>query len=116
MTKKSKKPGKAPKDEQDYSVGYKKPPKETQFKPGQSANPNGRPKGSKNKVRGTKLEQMRDIILKEANRDITVRDCDRDVTMPIVQAVIRSLGVDAVKGRPIGRPRAACSIDSAGAR
>src|ERR1700734_1409990 len=28
----------------DHPVGYKKPPKETQFKPGQSGNPRGRPK------------------------------------------------------------------------
>lgn len=32
----------------DYEVGYGKPPKHTQFKPGQSGNPRGRPKGSKN--------------------------------------------------------------------
>lgn len=32
----------------DYKVGYKKPPKGTQFKKGQSGNPNGRPKKSKN--------------------------------------------------------------------
>lgn len=30
--------------EQAYSVGYKKPPQHTQFKPGQSGNPRGRPK------------------------------------------------------------------------
>ena len=33
---------------QDYEVGYQKPPKETRFTKGQSGNPNGRPKGSKN--------------------------------------------------------------------
>ena len=27
-----------------YSVGFKKPPRQTQFKPGQSGNPSGRPK------------------------------------------------------------------------
>jgi hypothetical protein len=31
-----------------YSVGYSKPPREHRFKPGQSGNPKGRPKGSKN--------------------------------------------------------------------
>ncbi len=32
----------------DYDVGFCKPPKSTQFKKGQSGNPAGRPKGSKN--------------------------------------------------------------------
>ena len=31
-----------------YEVGYKKPPKGSQFKKGQSGNPNGRPKKSRN--------------------------------------------------------------------
>lgn len=32
----------------EYNIGWKKPPKEHQFKPGNNANPKGRPKGSKN--------------------------------------------------------------------
>jgi hypothetical protein len=32
----------------EYDVGYRKPPKHKQFKLGQSGNPRGRPKGSKN--------------------------------------------------------------------
>jgi Family of unknown function (DUF5681) len=35
-------------DQSDYKVGYKKPPLHTRFKKGQSANPRGRPRGSKN--------------------------------------------------------------------
>ena len=31
----------------DYEVGYKKPPRHTRFKAGQSGNPRGRPKGAK---------------------------------------------------------------------
>lgn len=31
----------------DYKVGYRNPPRETQFRPGQSGNPKGRPKGAK---------------------------------------------------------------------
>jgi hypothetical protein len=30
------------------NVGYKQPPKHTRFQPGQSGNPNGRPKGTRN--------------------------------------------------------------------
>lgn len=36
-------------DFDDHIAGYKRPPKATQFKPGQSGNRAGRPKGSRNK-------------------------------------------------------------------
>jgi Family of unknown function (DUF5681) len=32
----------------DYKVGYRKPPKRNRFKPGQSGNPKGRPRGTRN--------------------------------------------------------------------
>jgi hypothetical protein len=41
---------------------------------------------------------MKDIILDEAYRGITVRDGDRNVTIPMAQAVIRALAVNAAKG------------------
>jgi hypothetical protein len=35
-------------DDTPHPIGYKKPPRHTQFKPGQSGNIKGRPKGAKN--------------------------------------------------------------------
>ncbi|WP_345821102.1 DUF5681 domain-containing protein [Methylobacterium fujisawaense] len=34
--------------DEDYEVGYRKPPRHTQFKPGTSGNRRGRPRRSKN--------------------------------------------------------------------
>lgn len=45
----------------DYEVGYKKTPKHTRFRKGQSGNPNGRPKKSKN-LKTVLKEQMTEVI------------------------------------------------------
>ena len=82
-----------------YDVGYAKPPEATRFQTGQSGNPRGRPKGAKTRVPGLNEERMKAIILQEAYRDIKVRDGERNITVPIVQAVLRSLAVNAVKGQ-----------------
>jgi len=82
-----------------YDVGYGKPPKATRFKAGQSGNPRGRPKGSRNKRPALHEERLKDIILDEAYRDVHVRDGDRMVTVPMAQAIIRALAVNAAKGQ-----------------
>lgn len=82
-----------------YDVGYAKPPEGSKFRKGQSGNPRGRPKGSRNKLPALSEERMKGIILEEAYRKITVRDGLRNVTVPITQAVLRSLAVNAVKGQ-----------------
>ena len=52
----------------DYDVGYKKPPKHTQFKPGQSGNSKGRTKGAKN-LKTELLEELQEMIpIKEAGK------------------------------------------------
>lgn len=86
-----------------YDVGYGKPPKDTRFKQGQSGNPKGRPKGSKNKRPGMHEERMKDLILDEAYRDITIREGHRSVTIPMAQAVMRSLAVNAAKGQHLAQ-------------
>jgi hypothetical protein len=46
----------------EYEVGYRKPPKDTQFKPGQSGNPDGHKKHSKS-VKTLLMEALNEHIL-----------------------------------------------------
>lgn len=85
--------------EPGYEVGYGKPPSDTRFRPGRSGNPKGRPRGSKNQKPALNEERLKDIILKEAYRSITVRDGHRNVSVPMAQAVVRSMAVNAAKGQ-----------------
>ena len=85
-------------DQESYEVGYGKPPKHSRFKPGQSGNPSGRPRGSRNKFPALNEERLKDIILLEAYRTITVNDGDRRVTLPMAQAIVRTLALNAAKG------------------
>lgn len=83
-----------------HEVGYSKPPAHSRFRPGQSGNPRGRPKGSRNRatVPGPREERLKAIILEEAYRPISVKDGNRQVTMPMAKAVLRSVAVNAAKG------------------
>jgi hypothetical protein len=83
-----------------YDVGYGKPPAVTRFKSRKSGNPRGRPKGSANKVKKPALneERMKSILLDEAYRTIKVNEGTGQISVPMAQAVIRSLAVNAVKG------------------
>ncbi len=49
----------------DYKIGYMKPPRHTQFKKGQSGNPRGRPKGTKNLKADLEEELQEAVIVKE---------------------------------------------------
>ena len=84
---------------QSYEVGYGKPPTSTRFEPGRSGNPRGRPKGSRNKQAGVGQERLKEILLAEAYRSIRINDGERQIKVPMAQAIIRSLAVNAVKGQ-----------------
>ena len=56
----------------DYEVGYGKPPKAGRFKPGQSGNPRGRPKGTLNLKTDLQQELAERISVREGDRQLTV--------------------------------------------
>ena len=82
-----------------YEVGYGKPPAQTQFKPGRSGNPAGRPKGARNKMPALNEERLKSIVLEEAYRAIRINDGDKQIKVPMAQAIVRALAVNAVKGQ-----------------
>ena len=83
----------------DYEVGYGKPPVASRFKQGQSGNPKGRPKGARTRSHPAHGERLKEIVLEEAYRMIGVRDGIREVKVPMAQAIMRAMAVNAVKGQ-----------------
>jgi hypothetical protein len=88
------------KSERDYEVGYGKPPVAKRFKPGQSGNPSGRRKGTKKSsvLPALNDERLKTIILEEAYRSIDISDLNGKISIPMAQAIVRSLAVNAAKG------------------
>ena len=73
----------------DYEVGYGKPPKHTQFKPGESGNPKGRPKGTKNLATDLSEELAEKIVVNEGGQQLKISK---------QRAMIKSLLAKALKG------------------
>lgn len=66
----------------DYEVGYGRPPKATRFKPGQSGNPRGRPKGAKS---------IPALLEGELNRKLRVREGNRERMLTKRELLVRRL-------------------------
>ena len=96
---KSPKPPKpAAKSPESYPVGYGKPPKSTQFQPGQSGNPSGASK----KVRARTAEGLGSAfdhsLLEEGGRTLVVHENGKRTKIPMARAISRSLMIAAAKG------------------
>lgn len=70
-------------------VGFKNPPKHTQFKPGQSGNPRGRPKGTKN---------LRTDLREELAEKITVTEGGKKLIISKQRAMLKSLMAKSIRG------------------
>ena len=78
-------------DREPYAVGYGRPPLHSRFKPGQSGNPKGRAKGSRN---------LRTILKHVSNEQIQIREGDRTRRMSRMEALVRTTYTRAFKGDP----------------
>ena len=70
-------------------VGYRKPPSKTRFKPGQSGNKNGRPKGSKNL--STEIENA-------LNERVSITQKGKNRKVPMKKVIAKQLVSKAAKG------------------
>lgn len=89
---KHRKPPEGPKgpDEVDYEVGYRKTPKTTRFKKGQSGNPGGRPKAAPN----TKA-----LLNKVLAREVTVTTAEGPTVMPMSEVLLTALAKEGAQGK-----------------
>ena len=76
-------------DDKDYEVGYGKPPKHIQFKKGQSGNPKGRPKGSKN---------VATILNEQLFSPVQITENGKRKKIPVIEGIIRVINKSALEG------------------
>lgn len=81
--------GEEQKPREDGEVGYGRPPKEHRFKSGQSGNPKGRPKGSKNEA-----TIFREIV----EMEVPMRVSGKTRKVPYVRAMWMKVADEALKG------------------
>jgi Family of unknown function (DUF5681) len=71
-----------------HDVGYKRPPKQTQFRPGQSGNPAGRRRDVRN-FKNDLMEELREMII--------IRENGRERKISKQRAFIKALVAAAIK-------------------
>ena len=75
----------------EYSIGYGRPPLHTRFRPGESGNPRGRPKGQQN---------AKSIVKKVLDEPVTVREGEKTRKASKFEALVQANVLKAMKGDP----------------
>jgi hypothetical protein len=79
--------------DEDHIARYQRPPRKGWFKPGQSGNRRGRPKGSKN---------IRTYVNEHLNKKIPIIESGKTREVPRAEAIAIQLVNQAAKGEPKG--------------
>lgn len=77
------------KDGASFEVGYGRPPRQSQFKPGKSGNPRGRPKEAKT---------LDDVLRKRFFAKVAVRENGKSKTITVLEVIIGRLIKAAAEG------------------
>lgn len=72
-----------------YGVGYGRPPKAHQFKPGQSGNPNGKPKGA---------PTLEELFAREARCFVKIKSGEDIIRITKLEALVRRVFQKALEG------------------
>ena len=73
----------------DYEIGRSKPPRSSQFKPGQSGNPGGRKKGSRN---------FKTMFWEVYDSEIEISEGGRARAVPMLKAVMLRQAQEGLRG------------------
>ncbi len=73
----------------EHDVGYGKPPTKSQFKPGQSGNSKGRPKGAKN---------LKTVVEQEAYSTISIKECGKSSKVTKMEALMKAMMAKGIQG------------------
>lgn len=79
-------------EEQNYDVGYGKPPESSRFKPGQSGNRDGRPKGSLNFATVLERTLRETVVINENGRRQTITKLEAALKQLTNKAAAGDLG------------------------
>ena len=75
----------------DHAVGYGRPPKHHQFKPGRSGNPQGRPR---------KTRSIEAMIKRELDQTVKITEGGREQRISKREAIVKQFVNRAIKGDP----------------